>query len=179
MGGVRRSLPDVVGGALLLALGAAFVVGSTNYELFGEGGRIGPGFMPFVAGVLLVVFGALVGGGAAWRRGRHMQRVAGQEPETETQQGEREQDKGVGKGGSRSVLFVFGLTLAAILFIPLFGFSLSFGLLVFALATVVERERLITALVLSGGATIIPWLLFSQLLNVPLPQGLFELVSGG
>lgn len=75
-----KSAPDFIGAALLVALGAAFALGSLQYDVFGQGGRIGPGFMPLAAGILLAVFGAMVGVEAWWRRTHGVPRTEEGEP---------------------------------------------------------------------------------------------------
>jgi hypothetical protein len=162
-----------------MALGAAFAVGSTSYELFGQGGRIGPGVLPFGAGILLIVFGGVVGGGALWRFVRSPEMIEEQEPKETEEDDKREQDAGAGEESSRTVAYLFGLMLVTILFVPILGFPLSFGLLVFTITTVIERESILLGLMLSIGGVVAMWLLFIQFLQVPLPQGLFELALGG
>ena len=153
---MREKVPDLIGAGLLMVLGAAFAVGAaSNFQLFGEGGRIGSGFMPFAAGVLLVVFGAMVGGEALW----------GRRPEDES-------GGGTGEVGSRyTVAVVFGLTLAAVLLIPVLGFLVSFGLLVFALVAFVEEGGLLFGAGMGIVAAFLTWLVFVFFLQIPLPGG--------
>ncbi len=163
---MREGTPDLIGAGLLAALGVAFAVGGTGHGVFGEGGRIGPGFMPFFAGVLLIVFGAMVGVGALWRaRGSS-------EPESDV----RDVPEGGEEAGSgRTVGFVFGLTLVAILLIPVLGFLISFGLLVFALVRFAEGESLLLATAVGVGAAVVAWVVFVFFLQIPVPAGFFGL----
>jgi hypothetical protein len=159
---VREKVPDLIGAGLLMALGAAFAVGAaSNFQLFGEGGRIGSGFMPFAAGVSLVVFGAMVGGEA----------LLGRRPEGA---GQLEDEAGGGseEGSRYTVAVVFGLTLAAVLLIPVLGFLVSFGLLVFALVAFVEEGRLLLGAGMGIVAVFLTWLVFVFFLRIPLPGGL-------
>ena len=163
---MREKAPDLIGSGLLVALGVAFAIGGTGYGVFGEGGRIGPGFMPFFAGILLVVFGVMVGVGALWRtRGS----------------GEQESDVrdvpggGFEAGSGRTVGFVFGLTLVAILLTPVLGFLISFGLLVFVLVRFVEGESILLGTAVGVGAVVVAWLVFIFFLQIPLPAGIFGL----
>ncbi len=64
---MREETPDFIGAGLLAALGVALALGSVQYDIFNEEGRIGPGFMPFGAGVLLALFAVMIGI-EAWRR---------------------------------------------------------------------------------------------------------------
>ena len=156
---MREKAPDLIGAGLLVVLGAAFAVGAASgFELFGEGGRIGSGFMPFAAGVLLMVFGAMVGGQALlWRRSE------------ETGEPEDESDE---EGSRYTVGVVFGLTFAAVLLIPVLGFLVSFGLLVFALVRFVEGEGWLLGAGMGIGAAVLTWLVFALFLQIPLPGGL-------
>lgn len=152
---MREKAPDLIGAGLLMALGAAFAVGAaSNFELFGEGGRLGSGFMPFAAGVLLVVFGAIVGGEALLKR---RSEGAGDERD---------------EGPRYTVAVVFGLTLAAVLLIPVVGFLVSFGLLVFALVAFVEEGGLLLGTGMGIVAAFLIWLVFVFFLRIPLPGGL-------
>lgn len=155
---MRGKVPDLIGAGLIVALGAAFAIGATQYGLFGEGGRIRPGFMPFAAGTSLVVFGAMVGAEALLR----------------TSRGSAERGEPVGEEGSRQTVgLIFALTLVAILLMPLLGFLISFGLLVFALVSFVEREGLLLGAGMGAGAAVFAWLVFALFLQIPLPAGIF------
>lgn len=190
---MREQIADLVGVGLLVALGIALAVGSVQYELFGEEGRIAPGFMPFVAGILLVVFSGMVGLETWWRRARDSRETTGErEPQadpvaeraasseaTEHSLRERIAETDEDEGSNRSILFVFGLTLVAILLVPVLGFLVSFGLLVVVLVAFVEREGILMGLVLGAGAVLVSWLVFIQLLQIPVPQGIFQPIIGG
>jgi putative tricarboxylic transport membrane protein len=160
---VREKAPDLIGSALLVALGVAFAIGGTGYGVFGEGSRIGPGFMPFMAGVLLVVFGVAIGVEAA------LGRVPSRPPQN-MQEGDAEGDE---EGSGRTVAVAFGLMLVTVLLIPVLGFLLSFGLLILALVTFVEREGWLRGILLSVSAIAVTWLTFVVLLEIPLPPGIF------
>lgn len=158
---MKEKAPDLIGAGLLTVLGVAFAVGATSLDIFGEGGRIAPGFMPFITGSLLAVFGLMVGVEALLSAPRE-QEEDDEHPEDE-------------EGSRRTVALVFGLTFVAILLIPLLGFLLSFGLLVFALIWYVERERLLLGLGLGAGAAVFAWLVFGLFLQIPLPGGVLGL----
>jgi hypothetical protein len=163
---VREKAPDLIGSGLLAAIGVAFAIGGTQHGVLGEGGRIGPGFMPFFAGSMLVVFAAMIGVGA-------LRRVpASSEAESDV----RDVPEGGEEAGSgRTVAFIFGLTFVAILLIPLLGFLISFGLLVVALVRFVEGESLLLATAVGVGAVIIAWVVFVFFLQIPVPAGIFGL----
>ncbi len=158
---MREKAPDLVGAVLLVALGVAFAVGAASgFPLMGEGGRIGSGFMPFVAGTLLVVFGAMVGGEALLRRRTTEAGGPGGEEDEEAK-------------SRYTVGVVFGLTLLAVLLIPVLGFLVSFGLLVFALVRFVEGGGWLLGVGMGAGAAVFTWLVFVLFLQIPLPMGIF------
>lgn len=173
---MREETPDFIGAGLLAALGVALALGSVQYGIFNEEGRIGPGFMPFGAGVLLALFAVMIGV-EAWRRRARASRAT-EEP---GEDGAREQavEPEDGEAQNRTVALVFGLTLAAILLVPVLGFLLSFGLLVFVLVTFVERGGLLLGVALGVCAVAFAWLVFVWFLQIPLPQGIFTFLSGG
>lgn len=161
---MREKAPDLIGSALLVALGVAFAIGGIGYGVFGEGSRIGPGFMPFVAGVLLVVFGVMIGVEAVLHRGRVPSRTL-----QYMQEGSAEGDE---EESGRTVAVAFGLMLVTVLLIPVLGFLLSFGLLILALVAFVEREGWLRGILLSVSAIAVTWLTFVVLLEIPLPPGI-------
>jgi putative tricarboxylic transport membrane protein len=167
---VREKAPDLIGAVLLVALGVAFAIGGQVYGVFGEGSRVGPGFMPFMAGVLLVVFGAMIGVEAALHRGRVPSHAA-----QNTQEGDAEVEE---EESGRTVAVAFGLMLVTVLLIPVLGFLLSFGLLILALVTFVEREGWVRGILLSVGAITVTWLTFVVFLKIPLPPGILGELLG-
>lgn len=50
-------LADVVGGLIIIAVGAAFIVNSLQFGILGEEGRLAPGAMPFFSGLALALCG--------------------------------------------------------------------------------------------------------------------------
>lgn len=50
---------DVIGGLILILIGAAFYVGAQGLD-FGTPRRMGPGFLPRIAAVLLAVLGSVI-----------------------------------------------------------------------------------------------------------------------
>lgn len=189
----ERKIPDLIGAIVLMALGTVFTVGAVDYDLFVEGGRIGPGFMPAVAGVLMIVFGVLIGVEALLQTrpdGEEGQRPEDDDrgitdeqsdrPDTEaTDNRERAAVDGEGEIPSRSVFLLFGLTLVALLLTPILGFFVSFGLLILSLVTFVEQAKLVSGIILSVSATAGAWLVFEWFLQIPLPTGILGLTSGG
>lgn len=56
---VRRVLKDILAGAIFIAIGLAFAIGSLSYDI-GTPLRMGPGYFPLVLGGLLAGLGVLV-----------------------------------------------------------------------------------------------------------------------
>lgn len=169
---------EYVGAGLLALLGAGLAFGGTDYGVLNEEGRVGPGFMPFVTGSLLVLFGVVIA--------FETRRAAGRAASTEATEGsgpsllelalsrdDGEQGVPDGEVKDRNVAVVFGLTLAAILLTPVLGFLLAFGLLIFVLVTFVEREGPMLGLLVTVAAIGVTYLVFVLFLAVPLPTGYF------
>ncbi|MGH3326899.1 MAG: tripartite tricarboxylate transporter TctB family protein [Streptomycetales bacterium] len=164
---MRRLNPDLVIAAVLTALGAAVAAGAVGYRIVGEDGGVGPGFMPFVAGLLLAAFatwaGAEIVRGSRRAAGRAAAGPLGEPPGNQ----------------QRRVVLVFVLTLTAILLTEVVGFLPAFGLLVLVLLLVVEREPAWLAVALTVGAVAFSWLVFVQILGVPLPEGVLHMLWRG
>ena len=54
-----KSQADFYSGVMFTAVGAAFAVGATTYNI-GDGARMGPGYFPLMLGILLALLGAAV-----------------------------------------------------------------------------------------------------------------------
>lgn len=54
-----KSQKDFFSGVMFAAVGGAFAIGSTNYNI-GEGARMGPGYFPLVLGILLAILGLVI-----------------------------------------------------------------------------------------------------------------------
>lgn len=173
-----KSGPDFLGAALLVLIGAAFIFGSLGLEVINQQGRIGPGFMPFATGTLLAVFGAMVGAEALLRSRNRGEPDEEEAPQTAQAQSATTDGGDVEEGSRYTVAIVFGLTLAAIILIPLLGFLVSFGALVFVLVKFVEKGGLFIATVLGVGAAAITWAVFVLFLQIPLPMGVFGFMGG-
>ncbi|WP_406690974.1 tripartite tricarboxylate transporter TctB family protein [Saccharopolyspora sp. ID03-671] len=142
----------------LVVLGAAVAVSAPVYGVFGEQGRIGPGFMPLAAGLVLAVLSAA--------QLRHP--VAEAEPE----------QAGVDDAGRtparRAWILrrVLVLLVAAVALVPVVGLVWAFAGLVLLISTWLEGRNLLSSLVFSAAAGAVVWVIFGVLLAVPLPTGL-------
>jgi hypothetical protein len=56
---MQRAIKDLVAGVVFIALGLAFAVGASTYEV-GTALRMGPGYFPLVLGGLLALLGVLI-----------------------------------------------------------------------------------------------------------------------
>jgi putative tricarboxylic transport membrane protein len=174
----RYVVNEFVGAAVLVLVGLGFAVGGAGYGVFNEEGRIGTGFLPFVSGLLMAVFGlavavetwlgarraAFAADGTDGREGDDLLALALASDDEHPVAGEVE-------GQGRSVALVFALTLGAILLIPFIGFLISFALLLFVLVTWVEREGVARGLAISVAGVVFTYLIFEAFLKVPLPGG--------
>ena len=75
--GRRAGVPDMLAGSTFVALGLAFALGGRTYGI-GSTKAMGPGFVPFVLGVVLTVLGVVITA-AAFRGGNPHDREAAAE----------------------------------------------------------------------------------------------------
>jgi len=54
-----KSQKDFFSGLLFMAIGIAFALGATRYNV-GTGARMGPGYFPLMLGILMAVLGAII-----------------------------------------------------------------------------------------------------------------------
>jgi hypothetical protein len=54
-----KSQPDFYSGLMFLGTGTAFAWGSTNYSI-GSAARMGPGYFPFMLGILMAIIGLVI-----------------------------------------------------------------------------------------------------------------------
>jgi hypothetical protein len=71
-----KSEEDFYAGVMFAAVGLAFAIGATNYNI-GTGARMGPGYFPLGLGVILTILGAVIMlKGMAGKEGPKMGKVA-------------------------------------------------------------------------------------------------------
>ncbi len=71
-----KSEEDFFAGVLFAAVGLAFAIGATNYNI-GTGARMGPGYFPLGLGVILTILGGIIMlKGMAGKEGARMGKVA-------------------------------------------------------------------------------------------------------
>ena len=142
---VRRD--HVAGGAILFA--GAFVLAASTDLPFGTLASPGAGMLPTVVAVLMMIFAAtlLLAAGASPPIGE------------------------VAWGNAAHAMRLIGVTAAAIALYTWLGFIATILLLLLVLTFLVERKPLLHAVAFSIGATLLAYLVFSTLLNAPLPRG--------
>lgn len=146
----------------LIVLGAGFALSAPVYGIFGEQGRIGPGFVPLAAGGLLAVLAGVL----LHRQLRHPA-VTG-EPEAGAD------DFGRTPGQRAWILRrVFVLVPVTVLAVPVVGMVCAFGALVLVISTWLEGRRLLPAVAFSVAVAGGVWVIFAVVLAVPLPTGVF------
>ncbi|MEV4730455.1 tripartite tricarboxylate transporter TctB family protein [Saccharopolyspora sp. NPDC049426] len=149
----------------LVVLGAGFALSAPVYGVFGDEGRIGPGFVPMVAGGLLAVLAAVL-----LRRQLSQPVTADESGET----GSGTDDFGRTAGQRAWILRrVFVLLPVTVLAVPVVGMVCAFGGLVLVISTWLEGRRLLPAVAFSVAAAGGVWVIFAVLLAVPLPTGIF------
>jgi putative tricarboxylic transport membrane protein len=191
-----RSLPktsDVVGTGLLALLGLVAVIMGLGYGFIGENDQIGPGFMPIVTGAFILVASlAEIGrlflapkGQSTAGLGGVAEELSAEAAAAQTAAHAETGDEGGAEAGEerdtfgrtakqrrRTVPLIFTILLGAILLTQLIGMLLSLTLMMFAIIVFVEKKPLVPALLTSAAVLVAAYLIFVQMLRVPLPQGL-------
>jgi putative tricarboxylic transport membrane protein len=153
----------------LATLGVAAVIIGAGYGTVDERGQVGPGFMPVLAGSLMALFG-LLDLGLSWRRGAAT--VDPVDARHDAQCTERPDVRGrTSRQRQQQLWVVFGLVLLALLLVPVLGFLISFGLLLFVCSYAVERQGLLPSLLVSVASVAAVYGIFVAFLSVPLPTG--------
>jgi putative tricarboxylic transport membrane protein len=148
----------------LASLGVAAVVIGAGYGMFNERGQVGPGFMPVLAGSLMALFG-LLDLGLSWRAVSMAPEDAGQVSQCTDVRGRTSRQR------QQQLWVVFGLVLLALLLVPVLGFLISFGLLLFVCSCAVERQGVLPSLLVSVVSVAVIYGIFVIFLGVPLPTG--------
>jgi hypothetical protein len=180
MESARLQVAGIAFTAVLAAVGIAAVIGGVGYGAVGEDGRIGPGFLPVLAGGLVAFFAVIdIVGRTRNKRNSHavlpidtetidaIEFEAAIEEETDVDIFGRTQ-----KQRNRMLLIVVGILIASLLLVNLIGFLLAFGLMLFVIAVFVEKRKVLSSLLVTAVSLATAYLIFGVLLRVPLPQGL-------
>ena len=186
--GAQRPWGEVVAFALLTLIGVMFVASSFGYGVLLEGGRVGPGFLPLVLGVLLILLSGVqllgrlrapVPEPAEHHHHYYPARetpVAGAHDMLDRQHEEHpELDVDImGRTASyriRQLWMVVAAIAVTIAVVPYLGFLIAFAALILFISIVVEGRRIIPALLITLSAIGVVYGVFVAFLNVPLPGG--------
>jgi hypothetical protein len=141
---------------VLALLGAAVFGTSFGYGILGEEGRVGPGLLPMVTGLLLLLLST--GQLLTRLRDGQFRRTA------------RSSDPDAAQRVRRLRTVVVALPVAVLL-VPLVGFLAALGLLVLFVSAVVERRPPLVAIAVTAVAVAAGYGIFAEFLDVPLPTG--------
>lgn len=155
----RQWLQDLFCGAAFLALGLAFAIGGSRYEI-GSAVRMGPGYLPIALGGALALLGlTTVGQGVlAWRR--TAAGAAG--PQGTRAEPARTVPWARGALVIGAIVF-FGLTIEGLGIIP----TVFVTALLAALAG--QHAKILRAVLTAVGVTLVSWLIFVVALQLRLP----------
>lgn len=179
MESARLKVAGIAFTAILAAVGVAAVLGGLSYGAFGEEGRIGPGFLPVMAGALVALF-AISDVVSRMRAKRHLvderELLLDAESAAELEAEAVVPDVDIfgrnQKQRNLQLVAVVGILIATLLLVNLIGFILAFGVLLVVTAVFVEKRKLLPSLLVAIVALGVAYLVFGVLLRVPLPQGL-------
>lgn len=150
-------MSERIGALIWLFLGTGVCIGSTTMRM-GNIHRPGPGFMPFLAGALLGLFGLILllstiskGGGEE----RHI----------------TSKNEGIEKNWVMCLSCLLALFGYAFLLEPL-GFYTTSGLFLFALFKMQNPKRWGRPLISAGVAVVLSYLLFTVILKIRFPAGI-------
>ena len=183
----RPATSDVVGTALLGFVGAVAFVMGLGYGFMEDEDQVGPGFLPVLTGGFIFVASAAEiarmylasgrGGGtflsAAESAEEEAKAAAGRAGQSDA---DAERASRAEAERNRAIAKVFALLLAALLLVPVTGLLLSLTAMVLAIMLWVERKPVVSSVAISLAGLGIVYLLFVQILGVPLPQGMLGLI---
>jgi putative tricarboxylic transport membrane protein len=158
---------------LLTVVGLVAAVMGRGYGITIEGGRVGPGMVPFVAGASVAVLSAVLLVQAVRRAAAEALDAV---PVLDSVQDADDQETDIfgrtEKQRVRQLWTVFGLLLATLFLVTWVGFLIAFGLFIFVVSTFVEKRKPLGSAIVAVAACTFIYLVFELFLGVPLPQGL-------
>lgn len=151
---VIKSQKDFLSGLMFTVVGGAFAIGATNYDI-GAAARMGPGYFPFLLGIILAILGVIV----------TIQALGGTE-----KPGEK-----VGSLAWKPLVLVIGANLLfgamlggiAPIGLPPMGLMLSVIVLVVVASMAGAEFRLVESFILSIVLAAGSYVIFIMLLNLP------------
>jgi putative tricarboxylic transport membrane protein len=171
--------------AALALLGLAAAIGGWGYGVAQDNGQIGPGFLPVVLGILMVVLGGIDVVMTMLRREPvnvidQLDSLGTQVDAAAIDTVEESPDiDALGRSQrqrNRMLATVSAMLLAAVMLVPLLGLLLSLGLLMLAIAIFVERRGVISSVIVTVVTVGVFHLVFGVLLRVPLPTGMIGFI---
>lgn len=159
----------VAASGVLVVVGAVAALIGSGYGFTTDNGQIGAGFMPVVLGVVMAVL-AVVDVVATLRRPPDADAGAGTEQSDIDVLGRSQRQR------NGMLALVVGLLFLSLLLVPVTGLLIALGLLVVAIATIVERRHILAALLVGAIAIAVVHVVFAVLLKVPMPTGLIGLI---
>lgn len=191
-----HSIGDILSGLILFLIGLIWAIGAESYGLLGEGGRIAPGTVPFACGTALAFTGMVITIQAS--RSSSRQKGGGSEldqPGNAAAAGTRVENASsvTAKGtvatltddkpklsmrmrtwmSRNSVFTVFAVLTAGLLLMPILGFFISFGLLIFVILRYVEQQSIRISVFVGAITAFLGFILFEVFFNLPLPEPFF------
>jgi len=149
---------DRMGSFFWLGLGAAICIGSIQIRL-GSFHRPGPGFMPFLSGASMMLFGVIL-------MVSTLRRADNEKGETKDTKLWTKQNW---MGFCLTLLALFGYALL----MDFLGFYTTTFLFLFFLFKLTEPKKWLMPLVLAGASAVLSYLIFSVWLMSQFPGGLF------
>lgn len=176
----KRDIGALAFRLVILGIGIYVIVSGWNYGLSETNGEVGAGLMPFVAGCVIVL-------ASIWDLIRS--NITKPAPETDSEDDESvqlmeqyaaEETPAEGERTERqrqlAVVYVFLAMLGAIILTRVIGLLFSVTLMVFVLVVFVERRKWWQGLLAAILTFLFGYVVFSVLLQVPLPTGMLDLV---
>jgi hypothetical protein len=157
---------DCLGGLFWLLLGISLCVESINLKL-GSFHRPGPGFMPFISGAFLVLFGLILTGSAVSRRLDEQDNVRIKEISLKT-------DWKSSFANRKNVLLTLGALFGYAALLNRLGFLVVTYLFIFFLSKIAQPKKWVLPLAFSGIVVALSYLIFSVWLGLRLPRGIFR-----
>lgn len=150
---------DRMGGLIWFFLGVGLCMGSIRLRL-GDLHRPGPGFMPFLSGSLLILFGLILTFSTALKGPAGKDELNGRKVWV--------------KENWKNILFTLLVLFGYLLLFDLLGFILSTFLFFFFLFKRHAPKKWLMPLAFSGVAVFLSHLIFSVWLGCPFPRGIFK-----
>lgn len=148
------------GGLIWLIIGIALCIESVKLNL-GEFHSPGPGFIGFMAGILLGILGLI-------------QMASTNSKELPNRRGAREAGQILVKENMKRLLVNFSILIGYILLLEPLGFLISTFIFFSTLLKLNFPKKWLLPLVISGSAVIFGHFIFRVWLQVPLPRGIFN-----